>query len=138
MKRMLQYEDYDAFADDYCDEVVERIKQLLEKSGISQGTLAAKSGLGQSTVSKFLAGDTRVSLIHIAKICRALEDAHASAVGEQTLLCGGNDSGYGKEGYKRQSELQKIQGEGYGVPVDVRLLLRADRDGDRGDLLSGI
>lgn len=73
MKQMLQYEDYDAFADDYCDEVVERIKQLLEKSGISQGTLAAKSGLGQSTVSKFLAGDTRVSLIHIAKICRALE-----------------------------------------------------------------
>ena len=47
MKQMLQYEDYDAFADDYCDEVVERIKQLLEKSGISQGTLAAKSGLGQ-------------------------------------------------------------------------------------------
>ena len=36
MKQMLQYEDYDAFADDYCDEVVERIKQLLEKSGISQ------------------------------------------------------------------------------------------------------
>lgn len=73
MKPMLQYDNYDAFAEEYCDEVVERIKRILEEQGISQGTLAAKSGLGQSTVSKFLAGDTRVSLIHIAKICRALE-----------------------------------------------------------------
>lgn len=73
LKQMMQYEDYNKFAEDYCEEIVERIKKILERRGISQGTLAAKSGLGQSTVSKFLAGDTRVSLIHIAKICRALE-----------------------------------------------------------------
>ena len=73
MKQMMQYDDYNKFAEDYCEEIVERIKKILERRGISQGTLAAKSGLGQSTVSKFLAGDTRVSLIHIAKICRALE-----------------------------------------------------------------
>lgn len=73
MKQMLQYDDYDKFAEEYCSEVVKRIRQILEERGISQGTVAVKSGLGQSTVSKFLAGDTRVSLIHIAKICRALE-----------------------------------------------------------------
>ena len=62
MKQMMQYEDYNKFAEDYCEEIVERIKKILERRGISQGTLAAKSGLGQSTVSKFLAGDTRVDV----------------------------------------------------------------------------
>lgn len=73
IKQMLQYENFDEFSEAYCAEVVERIKLLLDERKVSQGMLAAKSGLGQSTVSKFLAGDTRVSLIHIAKICRALE-----------------------------------------------------------------
>lgn len=73
MKPMEWYEDNDSFADEYCKEVIERIKGILDEREISQGTLAAKSGLGQSTVSKFLAGDTRVSLIHVAKICKALE-----------------------------------------------------------------
>lgn len=73
MRPMMHYEDYDEFADEYCKEIIERIKHLMNERDISQGVLAAKSGLGQSTVSKFLAGDTRVSLIHVAKICRALE-----------------------------------------------------------------
>ncbi len=73
MKQMMWYEDYDEFADEYCKEVIVRIKLIMEERDISQGTLALKSGLGQSTVSKFLSGDTRVSLIHVAKICRALE-----------------------------------------------------------------
>ena len=57
LKQMMQYEDYNKFAEDYCEEIVERIKKILERRGISQGTLAAKSGLGQSTVSQnFLRG----------------------------------------------------------------------------------
>lgn len=65
--------DDNKFAEKYCDEVLSRIKIIMEQKDVSQGMLAAKSGLGQSTVSKFLSGDIKVSLIHIAKICRALE-----------------------------------------------------------------
>ncbi|MCD8221099.1 MAG: helix-turn-helix transcriptional regulator [Clostridiales bacterium] len=70
---MTNHEEYEQFANEYCQKVLEKIKRVMEKSNISQGMLASKSGLSQSTVSKFLAGDTRVSLIHVAKICKALE-----------------------------------------------------------------
>ncbi len=65
--------ELDSFAEDYCKQTIQRIRYVMEKNSISQGMLANRSGLGQSTISKFLAGDTRVSLIHVAKICKALE-----------------------------------------------------------------
>ena len=35
LKQMMQYEDYNKFAEDYCEEIVERIKKILERRGIS-------------------------------------------------------------------------------------------------------
>lgn len=70
---MIESNDSDIFADQYCLQVINSIKEIMNKKNISQGQLATNSGIGQSTISKFLSGDTKMSLIHIAKICKALK-----------------------------------------------------------------
>lgn len=73
MDNMKWYTDHKTFSEQYCKDVIQKIKNVMDQKSISQVTLANKIGMGQSTLSKFLAGDTRVSLEHIAKICWALE-----------------------------------------------------------------
>lgn len=73
MNNMKWYTDHETFSEEYCKDVIQKIKQVMDQKSMSQVVLANKIGMGQSTLSKFLAGDTRVSLSHIAKICWALE-----------------------------------------------------------------
>lgn len=65
-------DNIDQFADNYCYTVIQRIKDIMISKGISQGSLSTLSGIGQSTISKFLSGETKMTLNYIAKICKAL------------------------------------------------------------------
>ena len=93
-EEMKKSEDGNEFAERYCDDVREKIKAVVEKMGISQGELANKSGLGPSTVSKFLSGDMKISLLHVAKLCKALEISPSDVLAleeSQKSIVGGDE-----------------------------------------------
>lgn len=60
-------------ADEYCKVVTERINSLMEQKNLKQLELAARSNIGQSSLSKILKGEMRLTLQHIFKICNALD-----------------------------------------------------------------
>ena len=55
--------------------IIDRILQLIEQKNLKQLELAALSNIGQSSLSKLLKGEMRLTLQHIFKICQALEIA---------------------------------------------------------------
>ena len=59
-------------ADEYCDAIVKRINSILSEKKIKQADLAAQSHISQSSMSKILKGEMRLTLQHIFKICIAL------------------------------------------------------------------
>lgn len=59
-------------ADEYCDAVINRINTLLSEKKIKQADLAMRSHISQSSLSKILKGEMRLTLQHIYKICTAL------------------------------------------------------------------
>lgn len=73
MDSLFENEDYDEYAAEYCAEIVTRLKKIAEHKNISQGTIATRSGIGQSTISKFFSGKMEVTLTHVVKICKALD-----------------------------------------------------------------
>lgn len=53
--------------------VIQRILSVMEKKNIKQLDLAALSNIGQSSLSKLLKGEMKLTLQHIFKICAALK-----------------------------------------------------------------
>lgn len=62
-------------ADEYCQKIIDRIIFLMEKKNLKQLDLAARSNISQSSLSKILKGEMRLTLQHIFKICTSLEIA---------------------------------------------------------------
>lgn len=59
--------------DEYCENVIARINSLMEKKSLKQLDLASRSNISQSSLSKILKGEMRLTLQHIFKICVALD-----------------------------------------------------------------
>lgn len=59
-------------ADEYCDAIIKRINSILSEKKIKQADLSAQSHISQSSMSKILKGEMRLTLQHIFKICIAL------------------------------------------------------------------
>ncbi len=62
-------------ANEYCDAIIKRINSILSEKKIKQADLAAQSHISQSSMSKILKGEMRLTLQHIFKICIALNIA---------------------------------------------------------------
>lgn len=62
-------------AEEYCEIITARINSLLEQKNLKQLDLSARSNIGQSSLSKILKGEMRLTLQHIFKICTALNIA---------------------------------------------------------------
>lgn len=73
MRNIDSYDDYEEYAITYYNEVVERLKKICEIKECSQGALSLETGIAQPTISKMFAGEVKISLIHIAKFCKALK-----------------------------------------------------------------
>lgn len=57
----------------FTKEIANKIKQLLDEKNLSQRVLADKSGIKEGYLGYLLRGEKRFNLIHIEKICAALE-----------------------------------------------------------------
>lgn len=57
----------------YIDEILKRINSFMANKGFKQLDLAEKSKIGQSTLSKLMKGEMKLTLHHIYKICVALD-----------------------------------------------------------------
>ena len=55
--------------------VIKRILSIMEQKQIKQSDLANLSNIGQSSLSKLLKGEMKLTLQHIFKICTALKIA---------------------------------------------------------------
>lgn len=71
--------------DDFGQMVINRILAVTEQKGLKQLDLAARSDIGQSSLSKILKGEMRITLQHIFKICKALD------ITPETLLSVNNE-----------------------------------------------
>ena len=59
-------------ADEYCNNTIKRINSLLEQKNLKQADLVTLTNIGQSSLSKLLKGEMRLTLQHIFKISTAL------------------------------------------------------------------
>ncbi len=57
---------------EYCNTVIKRIKEYMEKNDLKQLYLSKKSNINQSTLSKILSGEVKINLHHIFRLCNAL------------------------------------------------------------------
>ncbi len=64
---------YKISAEKYCERIIERINSIMDQKKIKQLDLAARSNIGQSSLSKILKGEMRLTLQHVFKICNALD-----------------------------------------------------------------
>lgn len=69
---MNHHDEYEEYATNYYNEIVNRLKKYCEIKECSQGMLSAKTGIAQSTISKMFSGEIKISINHIAKFCKAL------------------------------------------------------------------
>lgn len=58
--------------DDYCRAICIKINRIMEEHSIKQIDLSAKTNISQSSLSKLLSGEMRLTLQHIFKISQAL------------------------------------------------------------------
>lgn len=59
--------------DEYCNQIIKNINSLMEEKSIKQLDLASRSNISQSSLSKILKGEMRLTLQHIFKISLALD-----------------------------------------------------------------
>lgn len=62
----------DLTVDDYCRAILIKINRIMEEQSIKQLELSAKTNISQSSLSKLLKGEMRLTLQHIYKISQAL------------------------------------------------------------------
>lgn len=58
---------------EYGKVILDRISLFMTHSGLKQLDLAKESGIGQSTLSKIMKGEMKLTLQHIFKLCKALK-----------------------------------------------------------------
>lgn len=58
---------------EYCNIVINRIKEYMDKNNLKQLDLSRESKISQSTLSKIMSGETKLTLLHIYKLCIALK-----------------------------------------------------------------
>lgn len=58
---------------EYCNIVLRRIKEYMYKNGIKQLDLSKETNINQSTLSKIMSGETKLTLQHIFRICNSLK-----------------------------------------------------------------
>jgi transcriptional regulator with XRE-family HTH domain len=58
---------------EYCNIVLKRIKEYMDKNEIKQLELSRESNINQSTLSKIMSGETKLTLQHIFRICNSLK-----------------------------------------------------------------
>lgn len=58
--------------EEYCNKVINRINSLMEQKNIKQADLVTRTNIGQSSLSKILKGEMRLTLQHIFKISTSL------------------------------------------------------------------
>lgn len=101
--------------DEFCQEILRRITWIMNQKGIRQLELAKMSHIGQSTLSKLMKGETRLTLQNIYRICDSLgitmEELFAEDFGIKSV------SEY--EGVR--SKARALLNENY---IDTQLLLR--------------
>ena len=101
--------------DEFCQEILRRITWIMNQKGIRQLELAKMSHIGQSTISKLMKGETRLTLQNIYRICDSLgitmEELFAEDFGIKSV------SEY--EGVR--SKARALLNENY---IDTQLLLR--------------
>lgn len=68
---VMNYENLNA--NEYCKTIIEKINSLLEQKSLKQIDLATRCNISQSSLSKILKGEMRLTLQHIFKISIALD-----------------------------------------------------------------
>lgn len=58
---------------DYCIQVLNRIREYMNKGGVKQSELAKISGINQSTLSKIMKGEAKLTIQYICRLCKALK-----------------------------------------------------------------
>uniref|UniRef100_UPI004057AA9F helix-turn-helix domain-containing protein n=1 Tax=Agathobacter sp. TaxID=2021311 RepID=UPI004057AA9F len=58
---------------DFNEMILIRIRELVDSKKLKQSYLAQKSNISQSTLSKVMSGETKLTMQHIFKLCKALE-----------------------------------------------------------------
>lgn len=58
---------------EYCNIVLKRIREYMDRKDIKQLDLSRESNINQSTLSKIMNGETKLTLQHIFRICNALK-----------------------------------------------------------------
>ncbi len=58
---------------EYCNLVLKRIKQFMDKNEVKQLDLSRESNINQSTLSKIMNGEAKLTLQHIFRICCGLK-----------------------------------------------------------------
>lgn len=59
--------------DEYCQTIIHKINDIIEKKGIRQMELASLCNIAQPSLSKILKGEMRLTLQHVFKLCAALD-----------------------------------------------------------------
>ena len=59
--------------DEYSILVIDRLMEYMKKRGVKQLDLSRESNISQSTLSKILNREAKLTLQHIFKICNALK-----------------------------------------------------------------
>ena len=57
---------------EYCNIVINRIKEYMKKNNLKQLDLSRESEISQSTLSKIMSGETKLTLQHLYKLCIAV------------------------------------------------------------------
>lgn len=58
---------------EYCNIVIKRIKEYMSKNEVKQLDLSKECNINQSTLSKIMNGETKLTLQHIFRICNSLK-----------------------------------------------------------------
>lgn len=65
--------DQTNISDNYCQIILKRIKSLMEHRDLKQTDLVARTHISQSSLSKLLQGEMRLTLQHLFELCNALQ-----------------------------------------------------------------
>ena len=110
--------------DQFCEEIIERINFIMNEKRIKQFNLAEISHIGQSTLSKLLKGETRLTLQNMYRICKGLD------ITMEELFAEDFDIKSMSSEEERQYSERALLNESY---LDAQLLLRdADHPAFRG------
>ena len=108
-------------------EVGDKIIRLRSEKGVSQNTLARRSGIGQSTLSEIESKKKSPNVVTLEKICIALDltlaEFFADVSGQATVAAHRSDREYGDlpaEAIERIEELKALYRLKYRIDKDAQ------------------